>query len=743
MTGTVGSGPLLTGYSDRLSVARGERIEFKVNSETDYELRIVRLLQGDDTEAGPGYLEQEVEAACAGTYPARVQRTEPGSHVVVHDETMAQPACGVTLLAWVWPTLPEAGRQAVLTRWAADGTGYGLELVDGTAVFSVRDAERVLEVRAAGQLTREWWHLLAAGYDAESGRAFVWQVPRGPSGLLDLGAATEICGETVSLPAESAGPLVIAGAAAGDSMAAHFNGRISAPRWFGRALDRAEVARVADGDELGALKEALLGAWDLSPAQPSSLVVDRSGGGRHGSTVNAPARAVRGHLWDGSAQRPSDAPAHYDCMHFHNDDLSDAGWETTVAYEIPAGLPSGVYAARLRASGQEDYLPFVVQPGREPTARALFVLPTLTYIAYGNEHFYNAPFVNWSRASDRPLRLAPNDLKIQQHPEFGHSLYDVHSDGSYTMYSSRLRPILNFRPKIVAYWNWAGRHFCADLYMLGWLHREGFPVDVVTDEDVHRDGRELLDRYQVVITGSHPEYTTERMLNAFTQYTAGGGRVMYLGGNGFWWVTTIDPAAPHLIEVRKQAGITMRGVGVPPGEAHHSHDGTAGGSWRACGRGPETWLGVGFASQGFAAATSYHRSEASYDPELAWIFDGVDGEEIGSHGLGLGGAAGDEIDAANEGSPPHTVVLASSRGHHERYVALVNLYPHPETIERARRSDITYTPTGNGGAIFAAGSMSWYPSLAYNNYDNDVARVTRNVLTRFLCAGPDRAEGAV
>jgi N,N-dimethylformamidase len=723
---------MLTGYSDQLSVAPGGRVEFKVHSETDFDLDIVRLIQGDDTDAGPGYVELDVAAACNGRYPARAQRTTPGSYVLVDDRTAPQPTAGVTFLAWVWPTSPQHSRQGVLTRFAADGSGYGLEIVDGRAVFTVRSGDAAIEVRAEQPLVKDWWHLIAGGYDAASGRLFVCQVAHDATRRLPSIELMTAQHEPVALDRERVAPLLIAAAAAGESTGAFFHGRIAAPRWFGRALDPDEVDRVAGDRELGTLSGALLGAWDLSPARPSTLVLDCGGHGRHGTTVNNPARAVRSHRWDGSALKPADAPEHYDCMHFHDDDLADAGWDTNAVFEVPRGLPSGVYAARLRGGDEQDYLPFVVRPGAQATARAVFVLPTLTYIAYANERFYDAPFVDWSRFSDRPLQLDSADLKIKRHPEFGPSIYDVHSDGSCTISSSRLRPILNLRPKIVAYWSAAGRHFCADLYMLGWLHREDIAVDVVTDEDVHRDGSELLDRYDVVITGNHPEYATEQMLDALVAYTATGGRIMYLGGNGFVWVTTLDPDAPHIIEVRKITGVNVTpGLAPLPGEEHHSQTGTRGGYWKARGRGSEGWLGVGSAAQGFARAQPYQRTAASYDPRVSWIFDGVDGKKIGANGLGLGGAAGDEMDCASEllGTPLNTVVLGSSHDHKPPYMAVYDI----AGLAASRcRADMTYLELPHGGAVFAVGSMCWYPSLAYNNYDNDVARVTRNVLTRFL-----------
>src|SRR5262249_33673980 len=135
-----------------------------------------RLIQGDATDAGPGYAELDVAAACNGTYPATTQPTTPGSYVRVDGRVAPQPAAGVTFVAWVWSTTPRSSRQGVLTRYAEDGSGYGLEIVDGRAVFTVRDGDTELEVRAEQPLVKEWWHLVAGGHDAESGRAFVCQV---------------------------------------------------------------------------------------------------------------------------------------------------------------------------------------------------------------------------------------------------------------------------------------------------------------------------------------------------------------------------------------------------------------------------------------------------------------------------------------------------------------------------------------------------------------------------------------
>jgi N,N-dimethylformamidase len=40
--------------------------------------------------------------------------------------------------------------------------------------------------------------------------------------------------------------------------------------------------------------------------------------------------------------------------------------------------------------------------------------------------------------------------------------------------------------------------------------------------------------------------------------------------------------------------------------------------------------------------------------------------------------------------------------------------------------------------VFAAGSVTWTGSLSHNDYDNNVSRITRNALVRFLATPPGR-----
>ena len=252
----------------------------------------------------------------------------------------------------------------------------------------------------------------------------------------------------------------------------------------------------------------------------------------------------------------------------------------------------------------------------------------------------------------------------------------------------------------------------------------------------------MLAPYRCVVTGSHPEYVSKEMLDAFDAYQRGGGRHAYLGGNGFYWRIAFHPTRPHAIEVRRgQVGLrTWEGEA---GEGCLAFTGEPSGLWRANGRPPQRLVGVGFDAQVFDRSAPYRRLPASRDPRVSFVFDGVDEEVIGDFGLRNGGAAGIEVDRADAtlGSPPHLMLLATS----DRLGT--GGIPAPEefrTLHRgimgdqnARvRADMVFFPTAAGGAVFATGSIAWVSALPHNGYANNVARLTGNVIRRFLDDAP-------
>ena len=444
-------------------------------------------------------------------------------------------------------------------------------------------------------------------------------------------------------------------------------------------------------------------------------------------------------------------PERYAAVHFHDDDLYDARWGTDFSFEVPNELRSGLYAVRLHAEEDEFYVPFAVLPPREgPTAAAAFLLPTASYMAYANNRIaLDVPEVEI--VVGRLVEHKSHDLFMQVHPELGLCFYDVHNDGSGVFYSSRLRPVVDMQPKIIGALGGAGSNvwqFNADTHILGWLERCGKPFDVITDEDLHREGLSLLENYRVVLTGSHPEYHSAAMLDALEAFVHRGGRLMYLGGNGFYWRISFHPELPGVIECRKSED-GIRAFAPLPGEFFASFTGEYTGLWRRNGRPPNRLVGIGMVSQGFDVSAPYRRTQASRDPRAAFIFEGVDDEIIGDFGLSGGAAAGLELDAVDHtlGTPEHTLVLASSERFSDLYLMTPEdmLDPVPGlggTEADIIRSDMVFFETPGGGAVFSTGSIAWAGSMAWNGYDNHVAAITANVLRRFLAPEPFRFPGA-
>jgi N,N-dimethylformamidase len=52
------------------------------------------------------------------------------------------------------------------------------------------------------------------------------------------------------------------------------------------------------------------------------------------------------------------------------------------------------------------------------------------------------------------------------------------------------------------------------------------------------------------------------------------------------------------------------------------------------------------------------------------------------------------------------------------------------------RCDMVFYETPRGGAVFSTSSIAWAGALAHNDYDNNVSRITENVVRRFLDPKP-------
>jgi N,N-dimethylformamidase len=753
------------GYCNRISVKPGDEISFHVTADgtTTAEAQLVRLIHGDHHTDGPGYMEQELPASINGSWAVKKQFTQVGSYLEVRDDAGKLVLDGsFTLFAFIWPALFGDGRrQAIMGRWNVHGNeGYCLGInQQGLLEFWVGDGKEVDYLTAEVPLDPRIWYLVAASYDAASGRATLFQgnvLNRYNSifgkVVIEPSAYDSHVQETLRFRAANRPdtPFLIGGAQdwhelRGNFVAQNYNGKIDRPGVAGRPLSRSELEDIRKG-ATPPLNECVA-YWDTTKGYKDGgmgdTVYDVGPNALNAVGVNRPVRCQTGWNWNGHNDCFRLAPAEYGGIELHDDAMIDCRWDAAKTWTIPADLKSGIYAVRLRAGHNhalgEEYLVFFVRAST-PKAPICFLVPTASYLAYANERLsFDAQIVQ-PIAGQTPI-VSPIDVEMYQSREFGLSTYDTHADGAGVCYTSYLRPIINMRPKYRISSMGIPWQLAADLSVTAWLEHHNYDWEVITDEDLDRDGVDALKPYTCVITGTHPEYYSERMLDGTEDYLANGGRLIYMGGNGYYWNVAFRPDEPWCMEVRKlDSG--MRAWNARPGEHYLQTTGQKSGLWKNLGRAPQKTVGVGFISQGFEVSTPYRRMPDSWHRTVSWVFDGISGEIIGEKGLAHGGAAGIEIDRYDLtlGTPPHAKILASSGGHPDNYMLVTEetLYVHPGmtgTFDYRIRADMIYFTTPNNGAVFCTGSIAFGQALPCDGFANSASKVLKNVVDAFSKSG--------
>lgn len=768
----------LTGYADKFGVHPGDKIKFYVNCDgpAEYKAEIVQMIHGDTNPRGPGFIEKAIETNVTGVYKGRKQIIHGGSYGYVEDAPQFH-VDSFTLQCWIWPTTPKThprywkhGAQGLVTKWMG-GKGYGL-FINEEGFVELRINEH--KITTGVPIRDHAWHFVAASFDAETGDVVLYHEPQIVYALdpviepvkANVRAKIVHTSAPVALAAyvDKIDDDLLAKSSLPEGVwfTGKYNGKLDSPRISNKALSRFEIEQMKGGAQpglterrnsgpTGALSAVIVAAWDFWDGIDTIVAKDNGPYRFDARLVNCPTRALTGYNWCGQSFDWKYAKKEYGAIHFHDDDVDDARWASDVEWTVPAdGVKSRFYALKLTTSeGDEDYIPFWVVPkiGKEQSKIAVMV-PTISYMAYANEHVacnaggaelfvYRVPI------------MQHQNMFLAEHREYGGSIYDTHTDGSGICLSSRLRPILSIRPKYDHFLAQAPWQYPADLHLIYWLETMGYEYDVITDEDVTYDGLARLENYNVVITGSHPEHNTGTQLDALHNYTQRGGRLMYMGADAWYWVHSFHPAYDDLgrgviTEMRRcESGIrTWR---AEPGEYYHQGTGELGGMWRFRGRSLYSVAGVGMTNEGFDVSTYYSRTPDSLDPRVSWAFEGISYDEpIGNFGLVGGGCAGLELDIVDVtlGSPPHTLAVATSAGRHtEAYLLVMEDFGFNQqgldgTTHPRVRGDVAFHETPNGGGCFAFSSIAFCGSLPWNNGQNNVSRLVKNVLDRFSMDGP-------
>ncbi|MGI9330681.1 MAG: N,N-dimethylformamidase beta subunit family domain-containing protein [Gammaproteobacteria bacterium] len=733
-----------------------------------YTADLVRIVNGDFLSRYKKHFKLlPVDAPFAGDYDGVEQALNLGSYVEVPGSRKLDGLKSFTVAAWIYPTFDpneyqepdlenpdpfypptlnigkSIGEQAIVSRFdAATNTGWALRINKAFQLeFIVGDGTGVKAVTIPDNL-KDWdWSYVAASYDADSGEARVLLLEK-PYAPGDQFTARNLSAEGTVGDVTQAGPLRIAAVRNGKGAVrarfekpGHvFNGRIQDARLADKVLSDDDIEALSAAVTPKNLNRSLVADWNFAEKMKSAEVVDIRGK-HNGELINIAERAVRGRFWSGDTVQWRDKPEDYSAITFHADDLYDAEWGVDFTYIVPDDLASGLYAARLKREGDTDelaeYIVFFVAPekGKANAKLALWISDN-NYLAYQNVSLGATAKKNypghWFNERDNAFYI--------DNPEYATGgVYNQHADGQYFHAGSRLRPDICLKPSGCLIYT-----FTQDTHITSFLEHEGIDYDIITDELVDKEGLELLSQYTAIVTSTHPEYVPGATFDAIGDYTANGGRFIYLGANGYFWAVDEIPGFPGTMESRNFHKMGDR----------YLTSGSRGGLMVETGRKTGPLVGIDMGGMIFNGSSPYRKLPAADDPRASWIFAGTDeGAVFGDYGLDQvhGGVVGFEIDRFNAGNgvPRHALNLATSeplRETIEDVIALdnlpINIVYHPSEKEVWAQADVVYFETPNGGAVFTTGSINWISATLDNDYDNDVAVITRNVINRFLDPKP-------
>ncbi|RIL07811.1 MAG: hypothetical protein DCC71_01630 [Proteobacteria bacterium] len=175
------------------------------------------------------------------------------------------------------------------------------------------------------------------------------------------------------------------------------------------------------------------------------------------------------------------------------------GWPESFAWTIPEGWPSGIYSARFTDRfGATSDVTFVVKPA--PAERS-------TVAVLANVNTWNA-YNDWG----------------------GKSKYHGAADLSFLRPNPQASPVIDDVPP----GGWSHPHHLTrgELWPITWLEDAGWQPDVYSDVDFHEHG--LPSGYRTLVLTTHPEYWSVEMYDQLVAFLAGGGSLLYLGGNGIY-----------------------------------------------------------------------------------------------------------------------------------------------------------------------------------------------------------------
>ena len=391
------------------------------------------------------------------------------------------------------------------------------------------------------------------------------------------------------------------------------------------------------------------------------------------------------------------------------DGLIECNWPISCRVPVGTDWVSGVYLARLTGTGdgKQSFVPFVVREPirREATARRA---PILVQVSVNTWQAYN----NWG----------------------GKSLYDFNSFGGRAMRVSFDRPYATSAE--------AGRGAGAGEFLsvthaspaagweypfVRWIEKEGYDVAYATNLDLHADPSILGKRKALLVVG-HDEYWTRLMRDNAERARDQGVNLGIFAANVCYWQVRCEPSSTGVLDrtlfCAKQADkdpvanterdrdLTVRFRNLHPARPEVALVGMmmsaedVQGDFTPLPEARGHWV---YANTGIAAGTTHAvRGLLGYEVDRSFAKDKTFARF----------------------SPPRLTVLARA-------------WVQPLKVDRPPTESTIYVAP-SGANVFAAGTMEWSwglddwgaPELRSARSHPDIARITKNLLARFLGSAP-------
>ena len=369
----------IIGYVDPLIVSPGDRVAVKTScAQSTFTSKLLRLLADHDHPDAPPVAHEIVRSIPEQSHRGKLQFSRTGSSLCIPSwgREELRDVDNLSISFWCQATLPKGANHEQFLFSSIDHEikrGIACYIDEhGSLRFIVGGSVRTKEILFSFDIRRHQWYHFDFSINRYEGKVnFTAQ-----SKSADIGQAPNAFHQEEILhdiaPFASGKPLVIACDSKETNVADY-------------RMKSATLNGKIDGFKIETISrrglETLLNL-DFSLDIPSDQVRDVSGNNHHGALMNAPARAVTGHDWDASQNDWTRASYGYGAIHFHDDDLDDAGWETSFELQIPPDMGSGCYGVHVDDGVTQDIIPFFVRPDlrvRKPPPVAL-IMPTFTYI---------------------------------------------------------------------------------------------------------------------------------------------------------------------------------------------------------------------------------------------------------------------------------------------------------------------------------------------------------------------------